>query len=361
MASRSAGEMKWYRCSVSKEDLARLNQRSDWKGGLQTIGFLGVLGLTGTAAYVSAGRLPWYIVVLIVYIHGACWSFMVNGFHELIHDSVFKTRALNRVFLVIFSFLGRYSHVAFWASHTEHHKFTLHPPDDLEVVLPQKYTLGIFLRNAIVAVLGPWHFLRDNIRLSLGRLKGEWEHHLFDGNPGQRQKLINWARFMLVGHIAIAALACYFKLWMLLVVFTLAPYYGGGLQFLCNAAQHTGLRDNVMDFRLCCRTIYLHPIVQFLYWHMNYHTEHHMYAAVPCYNLSKLHRIIKHDMPPCPRGLFHTWQGIIKILKRQKIEPGYQYTAELPGKPAVDSHLVHSGSTTVSPQENFVAMYETGL
>lgn len=35
---------------------------------------------------------------------------MINGFHELVHDSVFRTQFLNAFFLRIFSFLGWYSH-----------------------------------------------------------------------------------------------------------------------------------------------------------------------------------------------------------------------------------------------------------
>ena len=41
-------------------------------------------------------------------------------------------------------------------------------------------------------------------------------------------------------------------------------------------------------------------VVRFLYWHMNYHIEHHMYAAVPCYRLGRLHRAIRHELPPLP-------------------------------------------------------------
>jgi fatty acid desaturase len=65
---------------------------------------------------------------------------------------------------------------------------------------------------------------------------------------------------------------------------------------------------------------------------MNFHTEHHMYAAVPCYNLTKLHALIKHDMPPCPRGLYQTWKQINEILQRQKVDAGYQYVAPLPAR-----------------------------
>lgn len=335
MSERTIGEpIKWYRCPVSKEDLAALNKRSDFWGFLQTAGYLGVLCLTGAAAFFAAEHLPWYAVVPLVFIHGSCWHFLINGFHELIHDSVFKTRALNRFFLWVYSFLGPYNHIAFWASHTEHHKFTLHPPDDLEVVLPQQYTLKGFWKTAIINPWGPWWFLKGNLRLAMGRLEGKWEHHLFDDNPKERRNLFNWARFLLVGHLAIVAVSCYFGLWMIPVLVTLAPHYGGGLHFLCNSAQHVGLRDNVPDFRLCCRTIYLNPVFQFLYWHMNYHTEHHMFAAVPCYNLPKLHRLIKSDMPPCPNGLYETWTGIAAILKRQKSEPGYQYEAPLPTRAA---------------------------
>jgi fatty acid desaturase len=94
------------------------------------------------------------------------------------------------------------------------------------------------------------------------------------------------------------------------------------------------LQDKTPDFRLLCRTIYLNPFVRFIYWHMNYHTEHHRYAAVPCYNLAKLHEAIKDDLPPCPRGLYATWKGIIGILKKQETDPAYQYAAPLPQRSA---------------------------
>ena len=87
--------------------------------------------------------------------------------------------------------------------------------------------------------------------------------------------------------------------------------------------------DNVDDYRLCCRTILLNPFVRFLYWHMNYHTEHHMYAAVPCYKLGKLHKAIQADLPNCP-GLFAAWKEIIAILQKQKLDPKYQFMAQLP-------------------------------
>ena len=92
---------------------------------------------------------------------------------------------------------------------------------------------------------------------------------------------------------------------------------------------HCGLRDNVPDFRLCVRTITLDPISSFLYWHMNYHTEHHMFAAVPTYNLKRLHTTLASDMPE-PRSLVGAWREMRETWKRQRTDPSYQFDTPLP-------------------------------
>ena len=324
-------QINWYRPQIDREVFRSLNQRSDWKGMLQTLGHLGLLTLTGTCAFYAAAHLPLPVLLLILFLHGTMWAFLLNGFHELVHNSVFKTRFLNVFFLRIFSFLGAYNHVRFWASHSEHHKYTLHPPDDYEVVFPVKLTFTGFLKSAIV---NPWGFYarwKSIIRLSLGKLDDHEARVMFpESDMQKRRELFNWARTQLVGHVLIISVSLYFGLWLVPILITLAPAYGGWLLFLCNTTQHVGLTDNVPDFRLCCRTITLNPLVQFLYWHMNFHIEHHMYAAVPCYNLGKLHRLIKHELPHCPAGLYETWKEIITILKIQETDPEYQYTPELP-------------------------------
>jgi len=93
--------------------------------------------------------------------------------------------------------------------------------------------------------------------------------------------------------------------------------------FLCNNTQHVGLQGNVTDFRLCCRTFYLNPVIRFLYWQMNYHIEHHMYANVPCYNLGRLHQAIKHVLPPTPNGILEVWKVIVVQLQKQNEDAKY--------------------------------------
>ena len=341
----------WYRVPVEKETMRSLNGRSDWKGFLQTGGHLCLLALTATAAWFTKDRL--YLLIPILFLHATFYSFLINGFHELIHNSVFKTKFLNVLFLKIYSFLAWLNPVFFWASHAEHHKYTLHQPDDLEVILPLETTLKGFLKVAFVDYKLFYFTLKGAIRLSLGKdedgrkenhrsvlqahpLDDEWDMYLFPRSAvEERRRMFNWARFLLVGHAAIIGVSIYFELWLLPLLITFSPFCCSWLRNLCGIPQHIGLKDDVSDFRLCCRTIILSPFVRFLYWHMNYHIEHHMYAAVPCYNLGKLHKAIDHELPYSSKGLVEAWKEIIAILKKQKVDPEYQYVPNLPDRAEV--------------------------
>jgi fatty acid desaturase len=323
--------IKWYRSPVPAQALATLNQRSDWKGFVLAVGNLALVAFSGGLAWFAVGRLPLVVVVALLFLHGTFYAFLVNGFHELCHKSVFKTPFLNILFRNIYSFLGWYNHVFFWASHQEHHKHTLHPPDDLEVVLPVNLTFKSYLGFAFINPQGLYNRLKSVIGMSFGKIDGEWGNALFPPEATeQRRALFNWARYLLVGHGLIVVISLYLGLWMIPVLVTLAPFYGAGFQYLFNEAQHIGLSDNVSDYRINTRTILLNPFFCFLYWHMNYHIEHHMFAAVPCYNLGELHAIIQDDLPHCPNGLVETWSIIIPIVQKQRVDTTYQFVPELP-------------------------------
>ena len=326
------GRIRWYRTPLAREKLRELTERSDWKGFLQAGGFLGLLGLTAAGVLLGWGRLHPAIVVAILFLHGTFYAFLLNGFHELVHGTVFRTRALNRIFAYIYSFLSWYNPFGFHASHVRHHTSTLHTPDDGEVVLPIRLRLRAFLMSAFVDPVGLFNTVKDTVRLSLGIVKPGWELTIFpEEDRKARSRLFLFARITLAGHAAIVALSAVTGLWQIALVTTVARFWGGWLQYICNNTQHVGLQDNVPDFRLCCRSVRLNPFVRFLYFHMNYHAEHHMYAAVPCYNLGKLRRTIDHDMPPILPGLLSAWREIIGILKIQEKDPSYQHHYRLPG------------------------------
>ncbi len=329
--------ISWYRTPLPKEALRELHERSDFLGALQTFGYLGTLLLTGGLTVWSAGRWPWWSTVLLFFGHGTCSAFTINAVHELGHGTVFKTRWLNGFFESLFAFLGWINHKAFDVSHVRHHQYTLHQPDDLEVVLPYKVLLKQFLRTGFVNPLAPFRAIRDTFKRACGRFEGVWSNHLFpESDPEKRRPPIQWARFLLAGHGLILITSITTAIlgqprWLMVpLVTSFWRLTGDWLLMLCNNTQHIGLMDSVADFRLCCRTITLNPVLQFLYWHMNYHIEHHMYAAVPCYRLGKLHRLIRHDLPPTHRGLFSTWRKIAEIQERQETDPAYQFEQPCP-------------------------------
>ena len=319
----------WYRTPLDREVLRSLHQRSDARGLLQIVGHLSLVTLTAALAWHVQDR--WWLLLPALFLHGTVYIFLLNATHELSHGTVFRTRLLNRFFLRALCFLAWRSHLMFWASHAEHHKYTLHPPEDLEVVLPRRLTLKEFLR---IGVFDPWGLcatVRKTVRHGLGHVDGEWENYLFPpADDDRRLRVMRWARVLLSGHAAILVVSAWFGLWLIPVLTTCGVFYGGWLRFLCNNTQHTGLQDDVADFRLCTRTVLLGPLTRFLYWQMNYHIEHHMYAAVPCYNLGRLHALIRHELPPSPKGLWATWRQIIDILKKQQGDPDYQYIPQLP-------------------------------
>lgn len=320
----------WYRTPLDSKDFKSLHQRSDWKGALQTLPFLGLIFLTGGSTLYCFIHGFVALTLLFLFLHGTVCSFLINAVHELGHNTVFKTKWLNSLFVRIFAFLEFFNFEMFNASHTRHHRYTLHQPDDLEVVLPTTMTLKQFFKQGFVNVNFAFNNFKLVLRIAQGKFKGKWELTLFPEGSPERKAPVNWARFLLVGHGLILAFSIYSHLWILPLLTTFGAYYGSWLHVLCNNTQHIGLQDDVPDFRLCCRTFTLNRFVQFLYWDMNYHIEHHMYAAVPCYNLGRLHQLIKHDLAPCPHGLIATWKEIAAIQEIQKTNPEYQYVAPLP-------------------------------
>jgi fatty acid desaturase len=329
--TRKPPSISWYRTPVDPAVLKKLHERSDFLGLVQSLSYLGVLGITGAAAWYASIHWSWIATALLLFLHGTVSSFLINAVHEISHGTVFKTKWLTALFVRVFSFLGWIHFEMFQASHARHHRYTLHPPDDLEVVLPLRLMVRHFFLEGFVHYKWFFQSIRNTVRIALGKFRGEWELVLFpEPEPGRRRAPIRWARILLLGHGAIILVSAHYGLWILPMILTFAPFYGGWIFFLCNNTQHIGLQDNVPDFRLCCRTFTLNPVLRFLYWHMNYHTEHHMYAAVPCYRLGKLHKLIRHDLPPTPHGLVATWREIATIQKRQDEDPTYQHAPPLP-------------------------------
>ena len=318
--------IEWQRVKLDPVLSVRLHALSDAKAWAQCGGFCSLLlGTLAGAVWSSTTRHTTLTVCLSLF-YGLQANFLINGMHELGHGAVFATPWLNAFFLRLVSFLGWLHPDLFFSSHLRHHRFTQHPPHDLENPMPIRITVWDFLRFGVVDVRGAGSALLQTLRAAtgcfptghLGWLPG-WEEYLYpeDNSKEARGAASHWARVLLLGHGCIAA-STWALGWPLLLPALISggPFFNGWLFFLCNSTQHVGLEPNVADFRRNTRSFTLHPAVRFLYWHMNFHIEHHMYANVPCYHLAELHEAIKHELPPTPDGILAVWRDIVKAMER---------------------------------------------
>ena len=171
----------------------------------------------------------------------------------------------------------------------------------------------------------------------------QWIEALHIDQPAEAWKSMWWSRAQLLFHGAVLVVGLASGLWVLPLVISAAPFIANWLTYFVGLPQHCGLRDNVPDFRKSTRSMKLDPVSTFLYWRMNWHTEHHMYAGVPCYNLRKLARAIAADMPE-PRTLVGAWREMLATWNRQQEDSGYQYDTPLP--PAA-GRIAHDGHDTL--------------
>ncbi|MEC9252029.1 MAG: fatty acid desaturase, partial [Pseudomonadota bacterium] len=163
------------------------------------------------------------------------------------------------------------------------------------------------------------------------RIQGRWYSHVLpETDPVVRRQHRNWARILLMGHTLFAAIFVVTGHWFLTIVFTFGTFYCGWLGFLCGIPQHFGLNPNVPDFRYNTRTFTCSWLPAFYYWNMQYHLEHHMFPAVPFYNLPKLRAAIAHDLPPANHGLVATWRELFEIRRRVRENPDYRFVPDVP-------------------------------
>jgi len=330
----------WYRCPIERSILLELMKPSDRRGWFQAGGHLALFAITAISAVYFLAQENWIGFALALFAHGTVGSFFRSAVHELAHGTVFQTKWLNQFFLRIYSLLGWWNFHEYAMSHTYHHRYTLFPRGDREVVLPRYpsanpfYILQLFTVNIFGGLesSGLIPIVKGTITIAFGGYeedKREWIQALYKDYPAARKQAIKWARLILLFHGGVLVSSILLQFWLLPVLVSLHLFVGNWLRYFVGMPMHCGLRNNVSDFRKCVRTITLDAVSEFLYWHMNWHLEHHMYAGVPCYNLKKLHRLLARDMPK-PRTLIGAWKEMRGTWKQQQIEPGYEYDTPVP-------------------------------
>jgi fatty acid desaturase len=315
---------EWYHSEVPRKRMKALMRRSDGPALRDTAIWFGLLVLTGFGGYWFWGSwacVPFFLAYGVLY-----GSASDSRWHESGHGTAFRTSWLNDVLYQVASFMNMKEPTLWRWSHARHHTDTIivgrdreilamRPPDALRLVLD---ILG--LRAAIEVVMSV-------IRHAAGRLTAE--ELTFIPEP-ERRKVVREARAWTFVYAGVIALAAGTGSLLPLMYVGLPSLYGRWLAHFFAFTQHAGLAENVLDHRLNSRTVYMNPVLRFLYWNMNYHIEHHMFPMVPYHALPALHEELRHDMPAPCRSTIEAYREILPALRRQMRDPEFYLKRELP-------------------------------
>ncbi len=315
---------EWYHTEIPRKRIKVLMQRRDGPAIRDTLIWLALLALSGFGGYWFWGSwacVPFFIAYGVLY-----GSVSDSRWHESGHGTAFKTPWFNDALYQLASFMNMKEPTLWRWSHARHHTDTIivgrdreilamRPPDALRLVVN---VLGI--RDAIDVVVSV-------VRHASGHLTAE--EVTFIPEP-ERHRVVGEARAWVAIYLLVIALAISLGTFLPLMYVGLPSLYGRWLAHYFAFTQHAGLAENVLDHRLNSRTVYMNPVLRFLYWNMNYHIEHHMFPMVPYHALRRLHAEIRQDLPvPCSSTI-GAYREIVPALLRQMRDPEYHIRRELP-------------------------------
>lgn len=321
---RGLAEADWYQSPISRKDLRELLKRKDGPATRDTLIWISLLAVSAYFCWMTWGT-GWAFLAFAIY--GVLYASVSDSrWHESSHGTAFKTDWMNNLLYEVASFMVLRESIPWRWSHTRHHSDTIIVGRDPEIAVPRP-------PNILTLILNFFH-----IPIYKGYIKNVFTHAFGIVTPEEKtylpeseyKKVILRARIYLLIYASVAVSALMMKSILPLLFVGLPHIYGGWLLIVYGLTQHAGLAENVLDHRLNCRTIYMNRINRFLYWNMNYHTEHHMFPLVPYHALPQLHEKIKADLPKPYSGLVEAYQEIIPAIWRQRKDPGYFVKRTLP-------------------------------
>jgi fatty acid desaturase len=344
-------QAEWYTTPIDRKRLKELMKRKDWPGIRDTFLWFGSLIALGTLGYYTWGTW-WALPVFIAY--GVFYYSPGNSrWHECSHYTAFKTQWMNEAVYHIASFFIMRPGTLWRWEHARHHTDTVIVGRDPEIVTSRPPNFKIILMNVFNLDLFKREFLRA-IRHSFKALD-ESEKDII---PATERGKVYWeARIYLLVYLLLIGLSIYFGSILPLMYIGFPAMYGAWLtNSVFFLTEHGGLDEDVLDHRMCTRTLYMNPVFEFLHWNMNYHIEHHMFPMVPYHALPAVHQEIKDDCPPPCTSVWDAMKEIVPVLMIQTRDPGYTILRPLPptARPYSPTGPYREDASTTRAAENAV-------
>jgi len=321
---RGLAEAEWYHTPIPRARLKALMQRSDGPAIRDTVIWIAAFVVTGGAGYLLWGT--WWAVPCFAAYGVLYGSSTDSRWHECGHGTAFRTAWMNNVIYQIASFMVLREPTVWRWSHARHHTDTIIVGRDPEIAVMRPPKLHLVLLT-FIGLVQARDYIKKVVTHAGGRLLPDEATFIPES---EWPKVYRIARIHIAIYVVVIAWALASRSILPLMYVGLPSFYGAWLYLLTGYTQHAGLAEDVLDHRLNCRTVYMNPIVRFLYWNMNYHVEHHMFPMVPYHALPALHEEMKADTPTPYAGFWDAYREIVPTLLRQVREPGYFVRRQLP-------------------------------
>ena len=283
------------------QTVEKLVKRSNMAGISRALQQVVALFTLGLIAWQASGLLAWvagfgYSILLV---------FCFCPLHESIHSSVFASRWLNKITGfgcgIILILPPRY----FNAFHMAHHKYTQITGRDPELLSAKPTTPGQYLLH-----VSGLPYLAAQTSGLVQRALSKTESFV----PQKRQQpIVNEARLFIAIYLGIVGWSMANQSLLFLWTWLLPLIIGQPFLRLFLLAEHTGC-PLVADMFNNTRTTLSNPLMRWLLWNMNYHTEHHAYAGIPFFRLPAANKLLEKHLRHVSNGYLWINRKIISEL-----------------------------------------------
>ncbi len=346
----------WYTSPVDRDQLRVLVQRRNGPAIRDTLLWFALLGASGFLAHRSWGS--WWMIPTF-FVYGTLYGSVSDSrWHECGHRTAFRTAWMNDALYGLASFMVWREAVSWRWSHFRHHSDTIVVGRDPEIAFQRPMKARFPLKELFGLTSNPGETRKIFLNV-IGKFTPEELEYV---PADEHRRVVRTARVYVVVWFAVL-LGCVALRSVEPLMFIILPsFYGKWLLVSYGITQHAGLAEDTLDHRLNSRSIRMNRLHRYLYWNMNFHTEHHMFPNVPFHALPALSLATKADFPPMYPGFRSVYREIWSTYQRQKTEPDFfvdrsallpasnRHTTATPkiAKPAADPVPTNSGWIAVT-------------
>lgn len=235
----------------------------------------------------------WYNYLLAIVIIGARMHALAILMHDASHYRFLKNRRWNDRLTNLLIMYPLFSSIEVYRrNHMRHHAHlnTEDDPDWVSKLGKKSFTFPKTKRAFFLTILS-YFTLVQGIKDAIWFLK----RFSVSTEAKQQKEKGQKSRASLLFMLSLVAVLTIFNLWSYYALFWVVPYLSTFFmfQYIRSVAEHFG--ELSYDHLLTStRTVKTNVLERFLLapHHVGYHLEHHLYPAVPFYNLPKLHQLL---------------------------------------------------------------------